>query len=90
MLFNEYININNLVLHQIGSNACQEGIHYSNELTYIDNDLKQLLKGHFLTPFKADEYYNFVHSSELELNEIYQYVTRIFSNKKDFWRYLKK
>jgi hypothetical protein len=84
MLFNEYININNLVLHQIGSNACQEGIHYSNELTHIDNDLKQILKGHFLKPFKSDEYYNFIHSSDLGLNEIYQYATNIFSKKDDF------
>lgn len=90
MLFNEYINISNLVLHQIGSNACQEGIHYSNELTHIDNDLKQLLKGHFLTPFKTDEHYNFVHSSDLSLNEIYQYVTRIFSKKNDFLDVSKK
>lgn len=90
MLFNEYINIQNLILHQIGSNACQEGIHYSNELANIDNDLKQLLKGHFLNPFKGDEYYNFIHSSDLELNEIYQYATHIFSNKKDFLEVSKK
>ena len=36
MLFKEYIHIESLVLHQIGSNSCQEGVHYSKELVNID------------------------------------------------------
>lgn len=90
MLFSEYININNLVLHQIGNNAHQEGIRCSNELAYLDNGLKQLLKGYFLSQFNADEYYHFVHSSDLTLNEIYQYATCIFSKKEVFLEVSKK
>lgn len=90
MLFKEYINIKSLVLHQIGSNACQEGIHYSKELTHIDEDFKELLKGHFLSPFKSDEYYKFTHVSEIELNEVYQYATKIFSKQTDFLEVSKK
>lgn len=90
MLFKEYININSLVLHQIGSNACQEGIHYSKDLIHIDTDLKELLKGHFLSPFKSNEYHRFTHISEIDLNEIYLYATQIFSKQKDFLEVSKK
>lgn len=84
MLFKEYIKINSLALHQIGSNACQEGVRYSKELTHLDNEIKELLKGHFLSPFNSENYYKFHHISELGLNEIYQYATQIFSKQKDF------
>lgn len=84
MLFKEYINIESLVLHQIGSKSCQEGVNYSKELININQDLKELLKGHFLSPFKTDEYYNFSHSSDIDLNEIFQYSSQIFANKDIF------
>ena len=84
MLFKEYIDIESLILHQIGSYSCQEDIRYSKELINVDQTLKELLKNHFLSPFKFDEYSNFSHSSDIRLNEIYQYATQIFSNKKDF------
>ena len=90
MLFKEYINIDSLILHQIGSNSCQEGIRYSKELVNVDQDLKELLKNHFLSPFKADEYYSFFHSSDICLNEIYQYTTHIFAYKECFLENSKK
>ena len=90
MLFKEYINFDSLVLHQIGSNSCQEGVRYSKELVYVDQELKELLRGHFLSPFKADEYYNFSHSSDIDLNEIYQYATQIFLKKENFLEVSKK
>ena len=90
MLFKEYINIDSLVLHKIGSNSCQEGVRYSKELVNIDQDLKELLKNHFLSPFKTDEYSNFFHSSDINLNEIYQYATQIFTDKKYFLEGSKK
>ncbi|MBR2115692.1 MAG: nucleoid-associated protein [Alistipes sp.] len=90
MLFKEYIDIESLILHQIGSYSCQEDIRYSKELINVDQTLKELLKNHFLSPFKFDEYSNFSHSSDIRLNEIYQYATQIFSNKKDFLEVSKK
>ena len=81
MLFKEYIHIEGLVLHQIGSNSCQEGVHYSKELVNIDQDLKNLLKNYFLSPFKTDDYYHFFHSSDIDLNEIFRYSSQIFANK---------
>lgn len=90
MLYKEYINIENLVLHQVGSNSCQEGIRCSKEPVNIDEDLKDLLKNHFLSPFKTEEFSNFSHSSDIGLNEIYQYTTQIFTNKEDFLEISKK
>ena len=81
MLFKEYIHIESLVLHQIGSNSCQEGVHYSKELVNIDQDLKDLLRSYFLSPFKTDDYYHFFHSSDIDLNEVFRYSSNIFANK---------
>lgn len=90
MLFKEYIYIESLVLHQIGSNSCQEGVHYSKELVNIEQDLKDLLRSYFLSPFKTDDYYHFFHSSDIDLNEIFRYSSQIFANKGVFLEESKK
>lgn len=90
MFYKEYISINNLVLHQVGNVSSSDGIHYSDCELNIDSDFKDLLKSHFLSPFKTEEYYNFTHSSEVALNEIYEYATRIFLKQEDFLSVSKK
>ena len=47
MLFKEYIDIESLILHQIGSYSCQEDIRYSKELINVDQTLKELLNMQF-------------------------------------------
>jgi len=84
MLYKEYITIRKMVLHKIGSYSCQEGVSFSNETLILDNALQELLKTFFLTPFKSEEYYNFTHSSELDLNEIFRFVSIIFENGETF------
>ncbi len=90
MLYKEYITISDMVLHKIGSNCCQEGVTYSNEIIKLDKDLQELLKTYFLRSFKSEEYYNFTHSSDINLNEIFHFASIIFKDKKTFLYVSKK
>lgn len=72
--------ISNIILHLVGNKSLEEGMHFSSQLLSLDEDLKELLSTFFLNSFTSDEYYEFFHESELELNEVYTYVSRIFDN----------
>ena len=84
MLYKEYIKINNLSLHRIGNNVCQEGVELSNQELTISDDLLDVLKTYFLVPFKNEECYHFSHLSDLSLNEVYSYSKLIFSDNRTF------
>lgn len=42
--------------------------------------MDELLTSFFLNSFNSDDYYEFFHESELALNEVYAYISRIFDN----------
>lgn len=84
MFYKEYINIQNIALHKIGSKACNEGVILSNEPISLDEDLNELLKTYFLRPFRSEEYYHLTHSSDLNLNEVYHYVYELFKQRMPF------
>jgi hypothetical protein len=44
----------------------------------------KIFRDYFLSPFKSNEYYHFVHESELELNEVYKFCSDIFENPRKF------
>lgn len=67
-----------LSIHRIGSNACQEGVEFSKIPVVVDDLIGEILKGYFLTPFKNEEYYRLWHSADFALNEVYNFVSKIF------------
>ncbi|OFX21579.1 MAG: hypothetical protein A2041_01345 [Bacteroidetes bacterium GWA2_31_9b] len=76
--------IDKLVIHKVGKKNQDENIRFSKNLIKLNDDLKDLLVRYFLTPFKSEEYFNFYHDSDLNLNEVYHYVTKIFSEPDSF------
>jgi hypothetical protein len=72
--------INGIIVHHIGNKLREEEIQISRSLLEVDNPVKELLLKYFLSPFKSNEYYNLHHESEVQLNEVYTYVARIFDN----------
>jgi hypothetical protein len=42
--------------------------------------IKPLLLQYFLSPFKSEELYNFTHPSDLDMNEVFHYVSAIFED----------
>ncbi|MFK5854757.1 MAG: nucleoid-associated protein [Bacteroidota bacterium] len=73
--------ISALSVHRVGNKINQELIKYSNSNLSLNDDIKEVLVTYFITPFKLNEYFNFFHDSDISLNEVYSYVSRIFDNK---------
>lgn len=72
-------------LHRVNSKLLGEGMQFSKSVTNIDNDLIVVLTNYFLSPFKSNEYFNFHHESDLVLNEVYVYASKIFENQETLY-----
>jgi hypothetical protein len=71
--------LKDLILHRIGRKSSEEEIVYSKDLLQIDKNLEEVLLKYFLLSFRSEEYFNFYHESDIALNEVFVYVSRIFS-----------
>ncbi|QTQ14642.1 nucleoid-associated protein [Treponema parvum] len=80
MLYTEYLSIKKLILHITGNKLNQDNIILSTDIIEINPDMEKNLISYFLTPFDSEEFYQFYHESDLALNEVYTYVSKIFDN----------
>jgi hypothetical protein len=80
--FSEAI-LSKLAIHQVGNKSDEEGLIISEEEVPINGVIAPLLTTYFTKPFKPEEFYNFSHESNLNLNEVYTYVKSIFNDKTD-------
>ncbi|MDR2040173.1 MAG: nucleoid-associated protein [Bacteroidales bacterium] len=85
MLYTDEIGIHSLVLHKVGNKSQEEGIRLSNAPMQVDEAVQSLLLQYFLSPFKSEEYYNLTHESDINLNEVYNYVSQIFDHPETFY-----
>ena len=69
-----------LALHKVGNKSAGEGIVLSEKLLEVDDVVKPLLLQYFLSPFKEGELFNLSHPADLELNEVFHYVSAIFND----------
>ena len=84
IVYKEYVNIEYVSVHLVGNKKNNDGIILSDDVLTLDPEAKDLLKTYFLASFKDEEYYQFTHSSDVGLNEIFVYVTRIFEDDSQF------
>lgn len=76
--------IQSIAIHRVGSKAREEELTLAKGLTTIeDEDILDILKTYFLSPFKQPEFFSFSHEANLELNEIYSYSQKIFDKKSE-------
>lgn len=69
------------IIHKVGNRLRDEGVTLSESLIELaDKDVQGLLTTYFFAPFKGEEFYNFTHTSNLKLNEIYSYCIQLFDN----------
>jgi len=73
-----FAGIISLALHKVGNKGNEEGIQFSKSLIQTNDELNKLLLLYFLSPFKSNEYFNFHHESDLNLNEVFVYASKIF------------
>jgi hypothetical protein len=80
------LNIEQLVVHKVGNKMRDEGYSPSQELHDLsDSRVKELVLKYFLKPFNHDIFYHFFHESELNLNEVYYFAKKIFSDNSSFY-----
>ena len=70
----------NIVIHYVGNKTFEEGTILSSNVSKISSEVKDILGEELISQFKADGYCSFFHESDLALNEVYLYVSRIFEN----------
>jgi hypothetical protein len=79
------VKLNKISVHRVGNILRDEGLLLSNEGVLIDDEITStLLLKYFLSPFSNNEVYNFNHITKLAFNEVYSFVTEIFSNTRNF------
>jgi len=79
------VQLQQVIVHKVGNPTRGEELKLSaNALSLNDDIVEGMLTKYFLQPFNEHEQYHFTHLSDLSLNEVYHYVSGIFSDEKSF------
>ena len=74
-----------VVVHKVGNPTRGENLTLSeNALTLNDDVVHGFLRKYFLAAFNENEHYHFTHLNDLNLNEVFTYVTDIFDDTRTF------
>jgi hypothetical protein len=80
------INLDRIVVHNVGNKHLEEDLKLSkSEIQIDDDDVRDILLKYFLTAFNKEEFYNFQHELGLDMNEIYSYATEYFEDNSKFY-----
>ena len=72
--------IERLIIHKTGNKSREEGVKISKSAIQLHESIRELLSKYFLSPFKNNEYFNFYHGADLDLNEVYRFASSIFDD----------
>lgn len=78
MIFTEETTLEHLCINYVGNQTHQEALVTSDTEIFLEEEMKQMLKDYFLKNFKPEIFFEFFHSSNIENNEVYTYVSEIF------------
>ncbi|WEK36969.1 MAG: nucleoid-associated protein [Candidatus Pseudobacter hemicellulosilyticus] len=79
------VQLEKVIVHKVGNPSRGEELKLSeNPLTLNDEIVRGLLTKYFLGPFNENELYHFTHLSDLDMNEVYNYVRKIFEARENF------
>ena len=79
--------IKSIAVHKVGNKLTDDGMHLSRKLvTFEDAYTPTVLLKYFIAPFNISELYRFAHPTDLSLNEVYTYVSKIFDQPEDLHR----
>jgi hypothetical protein len=79
------VQLKSVIVHKVGNPTRSEELRLSqNILTLNDKLVGGLLTRYFLGSFNENEHYHFTHLSDVNLNEVFTYVTKIFEDPASF------
>lgn len=80
MNYTEMTTLEAISIHYVGNKNNDDGCILSNKIQDINHELNTIVGQYFLLPFKSNEYFNLDHEADLNLNEVFSYVSKIFDN----------
>lgn len=80
----ENVKLDKLITHHVGNKIRDENVIISKETSEINEESLEYLLKYFLSPFKPIDFYNFTHTVDLEMNEVYMIVKKIFHDIEEF------
>ena len=86
MIYCEKSALKYVIVHIVGNKSFNENIIYSASETILDEDLAGVLNMYYSQSFKTEEYYQLYHESDLILNEVYTYVSKIFDEPEQLYK----
>ncbi|MEX6689101.1 nucleoid-associated protein [Danxiaibacter flavus] len=79
------VQLNQVIVHKVGNPSRAEELKLSlNPLSLNDEMVRKLLTKYFLGSFNENETYRFTHISDVNLNEVFNYVTQLFEKPNEF------
>ncbi len=78
------VEIDALIVHRVGNKSQDEGYTLSKEELAVDEELHIVLQEYFLTPFKSEDIYHFIHHAGVAMNDVYQYCKTLFEDRTQF------
>lgn len=79
------VQLQQVIVHKVGNPSRGEDLKLSvNPLTLNDEIVRGLLNRYFLSAFNENEHYHFTHLSDVQMNEVYNYVKGIFEEPDHF------
>ncbi len=76
--------IEKLITHHVGNKRKDEELILSSDLSLFNEETSIHLEKYFLSQFKPVDFFNFSHPVELEMNDMYVLIRKIFANKELF------
>ena len=77
--------LDKIIVHKIGNKTEDEGIRFSNSKLSLQGEfIEDLLLQFFLRPFKNESFFQFYHDADINLNESFSFVSKIFENEDIF------
>lgn len=80
----EQIELRQIVTHFVGNKMREEEVILSKSGTDVDSETSPYLLKYLLQSFKPHEFYQFSHTVELEMNEIFSLVKKLFAERDTF------
>jgi hypothetical protein len=73
-----------LAIHRVGNKIRDEGFVMAKSLYPVTKEIEPHLLDYFLKPLASAEVFQFSHTSNLKLNELYQFSVEVFSQREKF------
>jgi antitoxin component HigA of HigAB toxin-antitoxin module len=80
MFYKEYVTIKSAIVHNVDNKMDQGNYLLSKRCLSVNDEIKQLLTDYFLSAFKTTEYFNFYHDIDINMNEVFTCVSKIFDS----------